>query len=98
MLFKTTYIRFGDGDIPHQCVVDADGKPVVFMYHTNYPQKPGKRVSEFPPDVDVDDPDVVLSFKTIRDLDRFIGYLKQLRKAAVEEQKNDSSTDESSGL
>ena len=97
MIFKTVHVRFGDGDVMEQCRLDENGNPLLFLCHTKYPKKPGKRLTEFPPDVDIDDPDVVLSFKSIKDLDRFISYLRELRKAAVEEQKNDNSTNEGSG-
>ena len=100
MIFKSTdvtHIRFGDGDIIHQPYLDDDNNPILCLHHTKYGKKPGSRIVEFPEDVDLDKPDVIMSFKSIRDIDRFISYLKQLRKGAVEEQKHDNSTDESSG-
>lgn len=85
---KVTHIRLGDGDIVEQGYADEDNNPMLFLYQTAHPQKPGKRIVEPPEDVDMDEPDVVISFKSIRDIDRFITYLKEVRKFAVEEQKN----------
>ena len=96
MIFKkegVTHIRFGDGDIIHQPYLDDDNNPILCLHHTKYGKKPGRRIVELPEDVDLDKPDVVLSFKSIRDIDRFISYLKQLRKGAVEEQKRVCETE-----
>lgn len=95
MLSNTTYVIFGDGDVVQQGGLSVEGHPVILIKHSYHTNEPGP-LKKLPEDFDFDRPDVLLGFKDIPALDRFIDYLKQLKKYA-EEQKNDNSTDESSG-
>lgn len=80
MIRNTTVLEFGDGDIiQHGGIDEETGKPIVLMKYTDKPLKPGARVEDLPEGF-FERPDIVLSFKDIQALDRFIDYLKGLKK------------------
>lgn len=86
MLSNTTYVIFGDGDVVQQGGLNKEGRPVVLIKHSYHISKPGP-LEKLPEDFDFDRPDVILGFKDIPALDRFIDFLKQLKLHAEEQKK-----------
>ena len=92
MIYNTTILEFGDGDIiQHGGLCEETGKPIVLMQYTDTPLKPGARVEDLPEEF-FKRPDVVLRFKDIQAIDRLIDYLKGLKNYA----KNHSNKPEES--
>lgn len=92
MIDNTVLIKLGEGDVIQHAGLDAANHPILLMKHSPIKKSPGDEV-DLPGDF-FERPDVVIAFKDIPAIDRFIEYLKGLKKRAmnahvVEEKKNE---------
>lgn len=82
---KTTCITVGDGTTSTQTGINAEGEGIMRMYDNPEYVKPGTLMDHFPEGINPDFPDVVMLFRTTKDIDLHIKLLKDLKKAMKEE-------------
>lgn len=82
---QTTCITIGDGTTFRQMGLNTEGEGIIRMYDNKQYSKPGTVYNHFPEGINPDFPDVVMLFRTTKDIDLHIKLLKDLKKAMKEE-------------